>query len=651
MTAVLAYFNTLNSPLVLDDGPAIAKNPSIQRLWPLWGALNPPAGTTVTGRPVANLTFALNHALSGADVWSYHALNLLIHSLSGIILFGIVRRTLLRPSLSRRFGSDSLPLALVTSLIWTLHPLQTEAVTYTVQRVESLAGFFYLMTLYCVIRAVESARPWIWQGCALAACLWGMGTKEVMVTAPVVVLFYDRTFLAGTFRKAWEMRRGLYLGMAATWLPLALLVAGTGWNRHGSAGFTGVISPWAYWLTQSEAIVRYLSLSLWPAPLIFDYGTNLVGGLDKALPYLLPVTFLFMIGMVAVWRRPALGFLAVWYFAILGPTSVMPVATQTIAEHRMYLPLAAVATTAALGAYAVGRRWGLALLGAVALLLGFLSHVRNEVYRSELALWSDTVTKRPGNERAHSSLGRVLSKMPGKTPEALSEYYAALRISPYYADAHANLGILLEGIPGRIDEAIAHLTEAVRILPDQAEPHFNLGVALAHSGQFERARAEYEEAVRLDPGNYKALADLGVLLCENGMIDIGVERLSAALVIKPDFAEAHFDLGNALVRSGRVAEALRHYEEALRYRPDYAEASNNMGIILYRTGSPAQGLELIEAAIRMRPDYLQAHFSRGAALIQEGRRAEAVSEFNEVLRLKPGDPGALRMLELIQTVR
>jgi len=89
----------------------------------------------------------------------------------------------------------------------------------------------------------------------------------------------------------------------------------------------------------------------------------------------------------------------------------------------------------------------------------------------------------------------------------------------------------------------------------------------------------------------------------------------------------------------------------LRYRPDYAEASNNMGIILYRTGSPAQGLELIEAAIRMRPDYPQAHFSRGAALIQEGRRAEAVSEFNEVLRLKPGDPGALRMLELIQTVR
>ena len=651
VTAVFAYLNTLNVPLVLDDGPSIAGNQSIHKLWPLWGALHPPLGTTVSGRPVANLTLALNYSISGTEVWSYHALNLLIHCLSGIVLFGIVRRNLLGPCMSGRFGSDSLPLALVIALIWILHPLQTEAVTYTVQRVESLMGFFYLMTLYCVIRAAETTSPRVWQGCALAACLLGMGTKEVMASAPFVVFFYDRTFLAGSFRKAWAMRRGLYLGLAATGLPLVLLVEGTGWNRQGSAGFTGLLSAESYWLTQSEAIVRYLSLSLWPTPLIFDYGTHLTGDLAKAMPFVLIVTFLFLFGLFALWRRAALGFLAIWFFAILGPTSLIPVPTQTIAEHRMYLPLAAVVTLVALGVYGVGRRWGIALLGAAALALGVLSYGRNEVYRSELTLWSDTVVKRPESERAHCSLGLVLSSMPGRTSEALLEYYAALKISPYYADAHTNLGILLEDLPGRMDEAIQHLREAARILPNQAEPHYNLGVALGRSGHLEEACAEYETAVRLDPGDYAALANLGVLLCGDGLTGKGIERLEAALRIKPDYAQGQFGLGNALVQSGKVNEALRHYGEALKDRPDFAEASNNMGIILYRMGSTRQGLERIEAAIRMRPDYPQAHFSRGAALIQEGRQAEAVSEFEEVLRLKPDDPGALRMLELIRTVK
>ena len=181
----------------------------------------------VGGRPVVSLTLAINYALGGMNVWGYHAVNLAIHILAAWTLFGVMRRTLLLPALQERFGSAATPLALAAALLWTIHPLQTESVTYVIQRTESLVGLFYLLTLYCVIRGADvrpaSDRPGT-RAPSAASCLLGMATKEVMVTAPLIVLLYDRTFLAGSFREAWRRRCGLYLALAATWGVVAAAV-------------------------------------------------------------------------------------------------------------------------------------------------------------------------------------------------------------------------------------------------------------------------------------------------------------------------------------------------------------------------------------------------------------------------------------------
>ena len=651
LLVLAAYHNCFRVPFVFDDGPATLENASIRKLWPFWSALSPPAGTTVGGRPIANLTLAINHALSGTDVWSYHAFNLLIHILGGLTLFGFVRQTLLRPILSGRFGRDATPLALAIALLWTLHPLQTEAVTYVVQRVESLMGLFYLLTLYCFIRSVESARPLRWQVCSVIACLSGMATKEVMVSAPLLVLLYDRAFVAGTFRKAWHQRWGLYLCLAATWVLLALLVAGTGGSRHGTAGYTGAIAPELYWLTQFEAVARYLWLSMWPSPLVFDYGQVLVHGPGDVVPYAIVVVALAVLTLIALWRRPAVGFLGVWFFAILAPTSMVPVATQTMAEHRMYLSLAAVMSAIVVTGYAIaggggGRCWVPFVLLAFG--FGVLTEQRNEVYRSELTLWGDTVARRPDNARAHCSLGFALSTIPGKLPQAVLEYEAALRINPNYSDAHNDLGVALVGAPGRLSEAIQHFEEALRIRPDYARAHYNLGEALAQMERIPEAIHEYEVALRSQPEFYEAHSNLGVLLCRAGRIADGIQQLETALRIQPDYARAYFYLGNALVQGGRIPEAIQHYEKALRIQPNFAEASNNLGISLCRIGRTLEGIEHIEAAIRMQPDFVQAHFARGTALLQTGRKDEAVAEYKRVLQLRPDDPSALKMLELIQ---
>lgn len=200
LAALWAYRGTYRDPFVFDDLPSISENASIRALWPPWAPLAPPShGTTVGGRPLANVTLALNYALSGTDPWSYHAVNVLIHILASLALFGLIRRTLGLPLLGGRFARDATPLACAAALVWCLHPLQTEAVTYIIQRVESLMVLFYLLTLYLFVRSVEEPEKARWRVGMVGACLLGMATKEVMATAPCLVLLYDRTFLAGSF--------------------------------------------------------------------------------------------------------------------------------------------------------------------------------------------------------------------------------------------------------------------------------------------------------------------------------------------------------------------------------------------------------------------------------------------------------------------
>ena len=628
--AVAAYGWTFSAPMLFDDIDAIVKNPTI-RLWntAFWA----PGNTTAAGRPILNLSFALNYAMSGTAVWSYHALNLAIHVLAGLTLFGIVRRTL-----ARRGEAAAGLTGFAAALLWTLHPLQTESVTYIVQRAESLMGLFYLLTVYCFIRSAESEVPRRrWFACSVAACLLGMATKEVMVSAPLVVLLYDRTFLAGSFREAWRRRRGLHLALAATWMVLVGLVASAGWNRNGEAGFNVGVTPWGYWLTQFEAVSRYLWLSVWPHPLVFEYGTVWVNRPTEVALYALLVVGLVVAVLIALGRWPALGFLGVWFLAILAPTSLMPGRVQMIVEHRMYLPLAAVVTLAVIGIQAVVRRHGGIVFAALALGLGLLTALRNEDYRSELGIWSDTVAKRPNNERALGSLGNAWSKIPGRLDDAIAQYEKALRLNPDLAETHTNLGNALKD-EGRTKEAITQYEAALRLQPDLAVAHNNLGSALSAEGRTKEAVVQYEAALRLKPDLAEAHDNLGNVLNAQGRTQEAIVQYEAALRLKPEDAQAHADLGIALEKiPGRFDDAIAQYEEALRLKPDSAEAHYSLGLAwAHRPGRLNDAIAQYEEALRLKPDYAEAQSKLGNVLSAGGRTGEAIAQYDAALRLNPG---------------
>ena len=546
-----AYTNSFGGPFIFDDEHSIHENPHILHLWPLSEAMSAPPQATVAGRPVVSLTLAMNYAVSGYSVWSYHLFNLLVHLLAGLTLYGIVRRTLLSERLCERFGDNSQVLAWAVAAIWLVHPLQTESVTYIIQRAESLMGLFYLLTLYSAIRAMGSHKPLLWSIASVACCGLGMGTKEVMATAPVLVLLYDRTFAAGSFIGAFRRRWGLYAGLAGTWVILAWSL----WNgsRSDTVGFSMGIAATDYALNQCRVIVHYLRMSVWPQGLCLDYGWPVEKNFWRLWPF---VAVISGMSIVTVWgfiRNRLWSYPLLWFFVVLSPTSSFVPVADLAYEHRMYLPLAGPAALAVLGGYNLLRRfwWNKAamkasLVSAVIVIgvLGVVTLRRNNDYRSVESIWRQTLDVSPDNFRAHGSLGIAL-------------------------------------IPqGKIDEAMSHFCQALKLKPDDAAVSYNLGRIFQLQGKLDEAAKHYRQAIQTGPGFVKAYNNLGIVLSEQGKFDEAVEYFKQALHIKPDYAEAYYNLGAALKSQDKFDEAADHFRQALKINPNHSGAAAALQFLL-----------------------------------------------------------------------
>ena len=568
--AWIVYGRALDAPFVFDDSVSVGKNTSIRKLWPLFGEedlsgpLSPPNNAPTSGRPLVNLSLAINFSWGAFNPVGYHLFNLILHVLSAGLLMAIVRRTLSLEYFQGRFERASGWLAFAAALLWVVHPLQTETVLYVTQRTELMVGFFYLATLYASLRywgTTSAIRRNAWLAVATLACLAGMACKEVMVTAPVLVLLFERTFIRGSFwqslRKSWP----LYVGLFLSWGLLYYLNRDA--PRSESAGFHLGIPQYVWWLTQTKVLLMYLKLAFWPWPLAIHYELPYFTTLGEAWLWVGLAALLAMAALILLWRRSASGFVGACVLLILSPTLVVPIVTEVAAERRMYLPLAALAPLVVAGGYWLlersvsppasgaakrkpNRQWIAATIGTVAVLLAVvlsgISIRRLDAYHDDLTIWRDTVIQQPGDYLAHNNLGKALSES-GQLQEAIAQYLESIRLNPNYFPAHNNLGATLNEA-GRWPEAIPQFETALRLKPDFAEAHNNLGVALAATNRYREAIAEYEQALRLEH----------------------------------DYPDAHFNLSLALRYIGKPQEAAEHCLETLRLNPNAANAWANLAM-------------------------------------------------------------------------
>lgn len=477
----LAYAGSLQGVFFFDDYGFIVNNPRIRQLWP------PSKALAAHARAIAEYTFAVNYALHGLRPAGYHVTNILIHLGAAILLFGIVRRTLLRPAMALKLRLAAPWLAGCVAVLWAVHPLQTESVTYLVQRCESLMGFLALLALYALIRSEGSIRSSRWQLLAVIACLLGMAVKENMAVTPLLLFMYDRTFMGGTFRESWRERRGMYVAMLASILLLAWLILAP----RNPVNAVPKLDPIEYFRVQLAVITHYLQLVFLPYPLCFDYGRFTMSWANAAGPGLI-LAGLGLTTMACWLARNPIGYPLAWFFVSLAPTSsVFPVVDLAF-ERRMYLPLAGILATVIVGGYALlvkGARHSKATdkrMGWLALLLAIVlagcTFVRNQDYLSEVTMWRSVLAICPENLRARNDLAVALSET-GQYGEAMDQYAKiisqrdlvtepfrpdtvydsnSLRRNVFYA--YANRGLLHQGL-GRLDSAERDYCAALELWP------------------------------------------------------------------------------------------------------------------------------------------------------------------------------------------
>jgi len=503
-----AYAGSMDGVFVFDDEIAIVKHESIGTLWPPSVPLTGPHESPSSGRPLVSLSLALNFAFGGLDPRGYHAFNMVVHLLVSLLLWRVAQRLLLRmPAMGRRARS----LALASALIFAAHPLGTSVVTYISQRAESMMALFLLASLYCWIRQREDPPSRKWGVLAVLFCTLSMLCKEVGYATPLIAALLDRAFYSASWSELWRERKRLYVAMFSTWLVLlASLVFGA---RGATVSWVyREYDSWTYLLTSARAILHYLSLLFWPSPLVIDYGWPIARTFSEAWWQVALLTCGLLGSVGCLNRRPKLAFAGLSFFIVLAPSSsVIPIVTEIMAEHRMYLPSTLVISVVVLGVYRLGNRLPgsvgrmLALLAVVATLALSIrtTRIQNRLYTDALEMYAHNTLHSPDNYRAHYNLGYHLSAAD-RYPEALESFAAALRIDPSFAPAYQATAYVA-CYQGNTSAALRYIDRALELKPLDAYNMTAKGSFLAILNQPEAGMAWIEKALATEPGFSEAL--------------------------------------------------------------------------------------------------------------------------------------------------
>lgn len=593
LAVLFAYSTSFSGVFVRDGMVEILENRNVHTLESPWKTMF--EGNILPARPVPYLTFAINYVIHGEEVWGYHFVNLLIHLGSTFLLFGILTRTLLLPSMSGRFSAkESFALSFVITLLWAVHPVLTEAMNYIYQRMELLVSFFYLATLYTFIRARTSPNAFLmWTVLCIVCCSLGMLSKEVMVTAPIVLFWYNRVFLIANWKEFNSGSSLIYIPLAASWIIVFLLVQSQ--NDLWEGVFSdGQPTPWNYLMTQAEVIPYYLGLMLVPHPLCFEYGWPIQEDFSKVIvPGLFVVSLLFAT-LWAIIRRPKIGFLAGSFFLILAPTSTIKPIFQPAAEYRIYLVTSIFVSLVVFVIFHFSKKYSQSLsyknkkqygvISYVTILLimvGFVltTRERSKVYSSIATLWEDTAEKAPRNATAFSQLGAIQT-VKGKLDKAEEYLDIANELQPNRFRTLNSLG-QTEMHLGKLDEAILHLKQALAIKESHPEAVSYLGICYLNQGEFLLAAESLQKAHEIVPESPLYLSLYAAAIGKDSKRQKEAEeKFEKAIQLNPGFAKTYFSFAIFLYEAGRLEEALSQAQTCLQVDPNFSPARNLYQAIL-----------------------------------------------------------------------
>ena len=672
IVSLAVYANTLHVPFYFDDTRQIVTNPLIKDLAyfiDLPDAQGRDIYSDFIVRIVGNFTFALNYAIHGLRVEGYHIVNILIHIINALLVYGLVLLSF-QTSLLRRSGAkDRAPLiALFSALLFASHPVQTQAVTYIVQRLTSLATLFYLLAMLLYVkwrlsgqqpeegrrepgpgpgRAVVDRKPVMWYAGSIVSAMLAMKTKEIAFTLPLAVTLYELLFFSGPVRKRLLLLTPLLLTLLI--IPICHLasegsIEGVQDIARSVSG-RGEVSRGDYLLTQFRVIVTYLRLLILPINQNLDYDYPVYHTFFTPPVYLsfLLLCALFGTGIYLARRSrssdPVLRLAAFgifWFFLTLSvESSIVPL--TLIFEHRVYLPSVGLFVAATALVFTMPTRFAgriSVLFSLIVLVLSVAGYSRNQVWRDPLVFWGDVVRKSPGKARTHKGLAETYVAL-GRQEEARKEYETALRLDPVSEDNLTNL-MLINVQAGRFDEVFRLFEQNLREGRDNAKARNYVSIAYFRTGRIAEAERQLRISIRMDPTYEDALFNLGGrVLMEQGRYDEAERELRAVLRISQEHDQAHNSLGIIYASRGQYREAEKEFRTSSELNPESIEARNNLAGIYAQTGRVSEAEEEYRTALKFAPENSDVRLNLAIFLVEQKRYAEAREELTAILRLHP----------------
>src|SRR5665213_2011092 len=643
LVAVTAYLPMLRNGFVWDDDSFLTNNALIKApdgLFRFWFSTQPSDYW-----PVTSSTLWIEWRLWGMHAVGYHATNLVLHVLEGLMLWSVLKRL-------------RVPGAYLAALLFVVHPVNVESVAWIAQRKNLMAMLFYLASILFFLRwsalpptrlvadGVERARwrqraPPIWYGLSLLAFVLAMLSKGSVAPLPVVFL--------GII--AWRRRitRQDFLKLAPFFAVAAVLIAVNIWfQTHGSGEVVRQANGLERLLGAAAVVWFYLYKALLPVDLIFVYPQWHIRA-DEVLwwlPLVASVGFTVVLWRLARLRSPsrslicrgaffAWAYFVVMLLPVMGFTDVYFMRYALVADHYQHFAIIGVLAfaAAAWAHWSADSRLKLALAAAVVGVLAVLTWRQCGMYRDTPTLYRVTLQRNPDCWMVHNNLG-LLEYAAGKSEMAKQDYDEALRLNPHFCEASLNVANY-EFAKGRPQEALADCEQSLRDNPHYPEGYYSLGNTLHSLGRNPEAVTAYQRALQLHPDYPDAENSLGVALADLGQAAAAVVHYQKAIRWDPAYAPAHYNFGNVLLGVGQNDGAIREYEEALRLKPDYPDAENNLAQSLERAGRVPEAIVRCQDTVRFHPNDPAAHNRLGIALAMGGRLAAATEQFQAALQIKP----------------
>jgi len=620
LLGIIIYSNSLKCSFQFDDTIHIVYNPAIKNLQDvkIWW--------NYSDRPVSIFTFALNYHFHQLDVYYYHIVNLLIHLINAVLIWWLTLLIFSSPALrDQPISKHKKVLAFFTALLFVSHPLATQSVTYIIQRQNSMAAMFYILSLalYLKGRLPETANKhkYILFAGSLIAAFLAVLSKENAFTLPLAIVLVEIFFLQ-TKRLSISFRDYRIILLIAVFLifivilffkfPLSIFDP-----IPPTQGNTYTVTSLNYLFTQFSVIVKYIQLLILPVNQTLDYDFPISDNFFE-LKTLFSFLLLFALIILAVFlfnKHRIFSFGIFWFFLTLSIESGFIPISDVIYEHRTYLPSFGFFLILSSGIYAL--RWNKYKYLAISILLfiigtnSFLTHERNKVWKNELTLWSDAVLKSPGKARPVNNRGFIYLNL-GQWEKAIADFSKAIEIYPKWAVTYYNRGVAYEKL-GEQQKSIVDYSAAIGIDPKYSEAYYNRGIVYGNMGQMELAMADFSKAVEIQPDYKNAFYNRGVCYLSQGQWDKSIDDFTKVIEMDPNHAKSYSNRGAAWANLGEWDKAIADYSKALEMEPNLATTFNNRGNAYMNTGQFEKAMADYFAAIEIDSNFAEAKNNRDKA--------------------------------------